>query len=285
VRDPARKAILFGAMLAAGVLLIWLGATRHGTVGEEWTSIAPIALGFSLAPFGLVFGMMALLHIRGQAKLLAGEGKLAEWHLTAEQWDKFRGFDTRRQNSDLHRLVNDLWIRKRTPAEGVDVVVGETSLLIDRSYHVLRKGGLPELRAIEWIDNSSAADRPPDCLEFELAYPRGRYGGIQLTTLRVPFPPAARAEALRVHGHFAPRLVSRPGIALRDPRRTYRLCAALFVASLAACAAGWKMAEATEWSTNDTVVPLVLLVAGSVLGVFALVLALITRLIAGPGGR
>src|SRR5688572_13844457 len=151
-------------MFLVGVLLIWVGARRHG--GEDWTSIVPIALGFTLAPFGLVFGFMALLHIRGQARLLAGHGRLGEWHLSAEAWDQFRAFDTERQNSDLHRLVNDLWIRRRTPPEGVDVVIGEKSLLVDRSYHVLRRGGLPELRGVAWIDNSSARGRPPDCLEF-----------------------------------------------------------------------------------------------------------------------
>jgi hypothetical protein len=279
VRNPTRKAILFGAMLAIGALLVWLGATRHAAVGEHWSSLAPIALGFSLAPFGLVFGIMALLHIRGQAKLLAGEGKLAEWHLTAEQWDKFRGFDTRRQNSDLHRLVNDLWIRKRTPADGVDVIVGETSLLIDRSYHVLRKGGLPELRAIDWVDNSTAADRPPDCLEFELAYPRGRYGGVQLTTLRVPFPPEARARALLVYQHFAPRLVSKPSIALRNAHRTLQVCGATLAISLAALAWAWYAAEETGWSVNETMAPMVTMVIAGVCTAFAFVLGALTLLL------
>ena len=85
---------------------------------------------------------------------------MLDFKRAGEQWDKFRGFDTVRQNSDLHRLINDLWIRRRTPPQGVDVVVGEKSLLVDHSYHVLRRGGLPELRGIGWVDNSARAGRP-----------------------------------------------------------------------------------------------------------------------------
>jgi len=284
VRNPARKLLIFCAMVGLGALLVWLGATRQAANGPDWTSVAPIAVGFSLGPIGLVFGIMAALHVRGEAKLLAGESRLAEWHLTAEQWDKFRAFDGRRQDIDLHRLVNDLWIRKRTPGEGVDVIVGEKSLLIDHSYHVLRPRGLPELRAIGWLDNASVAGQPPDCLEFELAYPRGRYGGVQLTTLRVPFPPSARGDAARVYHFFAPRLVRKPAIALRNPRKTYRVTAIVFLLSLAACAIGWAMAEATGWSANETIVPMVLLIVGTIVGLTALLLGIATRLLAGPDG-
>jgi len=279
VRNPARKALIFGAMLVIGILLVWFGAKRIEAGREDWLSVVPVVIGVSLAPFGLVYLIMALLHVRGQALLLAGVRRLADWHLTAEQWDAFRAFDGRRAGDDLSRLGNDLWIRKQTPREGVDVIVGEKSLLIDRSYHVLRPRGLPELRAIGWLDNSTAPGRPPDCLEFELAYPRGRYGGIQLTTLRVPFPPDARDRAAAVYHFFAPRLVRKPAIALRNPRRTMQVCGVMLVVSLAAVAWAWFAAEATGWSTNETMVPLVTMVVGSVCAIFAFVLGALTLLL------
>jgi hypothetical protein len=267
-------------MLAIGAASIALGAQRYPDDGEDWPAIALIATGFTLAPFGLVFAVTAAFQARGQALLLAGVRRLAQWQLTAAQWDAFRAFDGNRHAEDFDRLANDMRIRKRTPSGGVDVIVGERSLLIDGSYHPLRPRGLPELRAIGWLDNAARAGRPPDCLEFELAYPRGRYGGVQLTTLRVPFPREARADALRVYQFFAPKLVRRPPIALRNPRRTLRVTAALLAICVIALVAGWAMAQANGWSTDETVLPLVLMIAGAVGAVFALVLGALTLLLA-----
>ncbi len=98
-------------------------------------------------------------------------------------------------------------------------------------YHPLRMNGIPELRSIGWLDNAPRPGRPPDCLEFLLAYPAGRYGGVRYTCLRVPVPEAARAQGLSAYRHFAPALEKRRAkgaIALRNPRRTYQITAALF---------------------------------------------------------
>jgi hypothetical protein len=151
------------------------------------------------------------------------------------------------------------------------VIVGETSLLVDQSYHVLRPGGLPELREVRWLDG------PPTCLEFALLYPRGRYGGTLPLTLRVPVPPGARALARRVVDHFEPRLRRRPALALRNPRTTYRVCAILLVAAAAMGAAGYALARALPG--DDPLVPLVLLIGGVGLGAFALILVLATFLL------
>ena len=279
MRNPGRKVLLFGAMLALGAALIALGANRYPDNGEDWLAIALIATGFTLAPFGLVFGVTAAFHVRGQALLLAGVRRLARWHLTPAQWDAFRAFDGTRHAEDFHRLANDMWIRKRTPSGGVDVIVGERSLLIDGSYHPLRPRGLPELRAIGWLDNSARAGRPPDCLEFELVYPRGRYGGVQLTTLRVPFPPEARADAVRVYEFFAPKLVRKPAIALRNPQRTLQVAGGMLAISLPALAWSWFAAEETGWSVNETLAPMVTMVVAGVCAVFAVLLGVLTLLL------
>lgn len=273
MRNPARKALYCLLALIAGVALIRFGALREERIGEHWTAIVALALGFTLAPFGFVFLIQALFATRGRARLLAGHRVIARWHVHPIEWERFRALDNRRAGEDF-ALGNDLWVRRAKPSDPIEVIVGETSLLIDDSYHVLRPGGLPELRDIRWLEG------PPACLEFGLRYPRGRYGGTLPMTLRVPVPPSGREGARRVVAYFEPRLHRRPGLALRNPPRTYRVCAVLLVLAIAAAAGGYALA-----ASDSPLVPLGLLIGGIVLAVFAVVLALATFLLTRPGSR
>lgn len=274
MRNPARKALYWLAALLAGIALIRFGALREGRVGEHWTALVPLALGFTLAPFGFVFLIQSLFAARGRARLLAGHRAIARWHVYPADWEQFRKLDARRAG-DHHSLVNDLRIRRETPRDGVEVIVGETSLLVDQSYHVLRPGGLPALREVRWLDG------PPACLEFALLYPRGRYGGSVPLTLRVPVPESSRGAAQRVFDHFEPRLRRRPALALRHPRRTYRVCAAMIAAAIVCIPTGYFMARALPEGA-DPLVPLVLLIGGVILAVFAAILASATFLLTRP---
>ncbi len=273
MRNPARKALYCLIAVLAGAALIWFGAGREQRVGEHWTSIVPLFVGFALAPIGFVILIQALFLARGQARLKAGHKVIARWHVHPAEWERFRALDARRA-AEHPSLVNDLWIRKATPTDGVEVIVGETSLLVDRSYHVLRPGGLPELRSVGWLDG------PPACLEFGLLYPRGRYGGTLPLTLRVPVPAGAHDLARPVVDHFEPKVRRKPGLALRNPRTTYWVCAFLFVAAIAMAAVGYALALALARTDGaDPLVPILLLIGGLGLGIFAAILALATFLL------
>ncbi len=138
-----------------------------------------------------------LLVAIGYARLLAGKGVIARWHLNPVEWNRFRVFDSARALQHLD-LRNDLRVRKFAPASGVDVIVGRRQLIIDGSYHPLRRFAVPELRGINWI----GAPTDPECLEFFLSYPRGRYGGTFRLTLRVPVPAHARSDGVGVFEHY-----------------------------------------------------------------------------------
>jgi hypothetical protein len=275
MRNPARTALYWLIAVLAGAASVWFGAAREQRIGEDWTAIVPIFLGLGLAPIGFVLLIQALFAVRGQARLLAGHGVIARWHVYPAEWERFRKLDSRRA-AEHPSLTNDLRIREAAPTGGVEVIVGETSLLVDRSYHVLRPGGLPELRTIGWLEG------PPTCLEFGVCYPRGRYGGTLPLTLRIPVPPGALGLARRVVGHFEPRLRRKPALALRNPRKTYGICALLLVAALAMGATGYALARARP-DGADPSAALVLLIGGLGLGVFALILTLATFLITRRG--
>lgn len=272
MRDPARKALYCLLALAVSAGLIRFGAVRLERFGEDWPGAGSIILGFAIAPFALVTLVQALFAIRGRALLLLGRGVIARWKIHPAEWQGFRGLDSRRSSEDFS-LGNDLWIRRAAPAAPVEVIVGARSLLVDGSYHSLRPGGLPELRGVSWLEG------PPACLEFALRYPRGRYGGTVPMTLRIPVPASARAEAERVFDHFERITRRSPGLALRNPPRTYRICALLFLGAALAGGTGYVL-FGTFPENGGQLVLLSLLVGAAVLAAFAAILALATFLLA-----
>ncbi|HEX8061963.1 MAG TPA: hypothetical protein VF535_01995 [Allosphingosinicella sp.] len=270
MRNPARKALYLLTTVLVGTAMIWFGAERYERLGERWSSSGPIFAGLTIAPLAFFFLVQALFAIRGRALLLAGHRVIARWQVYPGEWEQFRELD-RRRSADPESSANDLWIRKKRPSEPVEVIVGETSALVDGSCHPLRPGGLPELREVRWLAG------PPTCLEFSLIYPRSRYGGTVPTTLRIPVPAGSRGAAQRVVDHFRPRLVRKPGLALRNPPKTYRICAVLLAAAAAMAATGYAWARSLR-DGGDPLAPLILLIGGVGLGAFALLLALAVRL-------
>lgn len=274
MRNPGRKALYCALALLIGAAAIGFGIDREQRIGEDWTAIAPMVAGLAIVPFALVILVQALFAARGQDLLLAGRGVIACWHVDPAEWDRFREVDARR-SAEHPSLVNDLMIRSKTPPEGVAVIVGEKSLLVDRSYHLLRPRGLPELRGVGWLEDE------PACLEFALAYPKGRHGGLLLLTLRIPVPAGALGAAQRVVAHFEPLTRRKPGLALRNPRKTYRICAMLALSAATLAGIGYALARALP-DGEDPLAPLLMLIGGIGLGAFALILAAATFLLARP---
>jgi hypothetical protein len=272
MRNPSRKALYAFLALLAAAALIRFGVAREQRIGEDWTAIVPIVLGLGIAPFALVTLIQAMFAVRGRARLLRGERVIARWHVSQGEWEGFRKLDGYRA-AQQSALGNDLWIRKRAPTEPVEVIVGEKSALVDGSYHALSPRGLPELRSVGWLEG------PPTCLEFGLLYPRSRYGGTVPTTLRIPVPASARPDARRVVLHFEPLTRRRPGLALRNPPRTYRVCAFLVLLAVAAAGIAYALAGNLPAGAGQFVL-LGLVVGGSVLAFFAVILAVATYLLA-----
>lgn len=268
MRNPARKALYCLLALLVGAGLIVLGAVRLERFEEDRLGVGALMLGFAIVPFPLYILIEALLAVRGRALLLLGEGVIARWQVHPADWEGFRGLDSRRASEEAS-LGNDLWVRRAAPAAPVEVIVGEKSMLVDGSYHMLRPGGLPELREVRWLEG------PPTCLEFALRYPRSRYGPPVPSTVRIPVPASARGEAGRVLAHYRQRL--RP--ATRAPSRARRIGAIL---ALAAAAGAGGHALARAWLDGNPLVAPGLMIGGIVLAVFAALFALASLI---PGRR
>jgi len=267
VRNPPRKIVLYLLLFITGAALFAYGIRAELRIGEAWTSTGFTLLGVTIAPIAFVLLISAMFHARGRAKLLAGRDVLARWHVSADEWERFRIIDRIRGETDI-RFSNDLSIPSERQDRGVDVIIGKKSALVGDSYHVLRKGGIPGLLAIYWLP----APADPECLEFHIVYPRQRSTPVYLA-FRVPFPAVARNDARRVYDHFETLLRWRPALAFRNPPLTIKISLTLALAGAAVAAWGF-------WSANSSdsldVTALVAAIFGTIIAPVALIVALLT---------
>lgn len=236
MRRPLRKAGLWSFLGVVGASGFLLAVFRYDELGPIVGTIALIC-GAALLPFSIVMLPLSLLAATGHARLLSGVGVIARWRLTPEEWDRFRVFDDARSAQHV-ALLNEMNTRPPTPADGVEVMFGRRQVIIDSSYHQLRPLGLPELHAVGWL--GGPAD--PECLEFSLVYPAGRFGGAKRFALRVPVPPAAREAGVGVYWHFHKLIPQRrPGLAYRRPALVIGGCLTVALAAAMAGGVGWRV--------------------------------------------
>jgi hypothetical protein len=194
MRNPLSKALWSLGIVMLSALSVLLADIFHLRIGS--TTAAAIAIvGITLAIICVGTFIWALSSAIGYGRLMSGKNVIARWHVGAGDWDRFRTFDKIRAAEHLS-LRNDMRIRKRTPLQGVDIIVGRHSIIVDGSYHHISAKSL-DGRQINWIN----APADPQCIEFPKSYPRSKGGSVDLT-LRVPVPASARTEGVKAFEFF-----------------------------------------------------------------------------------
>jgi hypothetical protein len=197
MRNPLSKALWSIGLCVLGAGLVLLAYLAQVQLGKTTSTILAI-IGTTSATIFLFTFLWALFSAIGYARLMSGNRAIARWHVTAGEWDRFVTFDKVRA-AEHPSLRNDMRIRKQTPPQGVDVIVGRGSIIVDSSYHSI-SGQAGGARRINWLN----APVDPECIEFPKSYPRSKGGSVDLT-LRVPVPASARAEGVRVFEHYRPK--------------------------------------------------------------------------------
>ena len=218
MRNPQFKIWIYLLLAALGIVAVVYGFEPHQRIGDDRVKTGLAIVGLIVTPISLVQLATALLLARGQSKLRAGIDLLGQWMITPDEWERFRMFDRIRAAS-APGLINDICYDEERPERAVEVRLGKHSVQVGDSYQVLRQWGIPGMHQIYWLP----APADPECLEFHVIYPRRHGGGVRMT-VRFPVSPAARADAVRAYEYFAPRLVLRPALALRNPPRTIMIC-------------------------------------------------------------
>lgn len=233
MRHPIRRLGLWLALAAAGAAALAIAITARPSLGEVASLIAG-TVGITSIAVGLVMGAMALLAAVGHARLRRGIGVIARWRVGPEAWERFRGFDAARRADGPH-IVAEFTPGEGTRPDGVEVLVGRRQIMIDSSYHLLRRFGVPELRSLSWLVGPDQLE----VIEFGLLYPRGRSGGTIPAALRVPVAAEARDDAVRVFEHYRAVVpVPREGFAFRRPRLVLGSALGVMAVSAAVALAG-----------------------------------------------
>ena len=194
MRNPVLKVGLWLAVALAGLAMIEIGVRLYDGGRPDWRSVALIALGFTLAPVGLVYTGVSTFHARGALKLRSGIGVIARWSVPAELWRRFAPRDARTLGRDLERSS----VAVNREGDGpIEVVVGERGAIVGERYHWLSPGGIPQLTEVGF----GHPDVAVQYLEFRLLYRQKNMVRVP-AALRIPFPPSERDEALRVFHHF-----------------------------------------------------------------------------------
>jgi hypothetical protein len=269
VRAPIRKAGLWLALALAGVGGVVIATAAGTRIGEAASLVIGVA-GLTASAVGAVLGVMALLAAIGHARLCRGIGVIARWRVGPQDWARFRAFDAERQ-ADAPHIINDFKAKAKIPETGVEVIVGRRQIMIDGSYHLLRRFGVPELRAIGWL----AGPGRLEVIEFGLLYPRGRSGGTIPAALRVPVVPEARSDAVRVFEHYRALIpVPREGLAFRRPGLVIGCGVALAAVSAGVALTGYLLDRAGAQGVAPALMTVIGILAAGGASIFTLVIAL-----------
>lgn len=270
MRNPLRRAFWCMLAVALGAIGVALVKTNHAAIGDAWALVIAIP-SFTAIPFGLVWGVMALLAANGQARLRRGVNALARWNVPPDEWEQFRALDTRRAAEGPGLASDDA----PKPAEGrrVEVIFGAKAVIVDGYYIALRRFAIPELSWVNWLQRPGE----PESLEFGLVYPT-RTSTLR-TALRVPVPRPARDLGVQVFRHFHAMVPQqrKPGLAFRRPWLVIGWGLGVMAASLLVAGVGWMLRHVGDRSDAVQIAMIVGILAAIGAWFFTVIVALVVR--------
>ena len=172
MRSPLLKAALWLCTALLGAVLIAAALVAQAAGHGKLEAAMVAAPGLALIALSLFFGGRVLPDAVGEARLRSGKGLVVRWTVRPADWALFNDFDSRR-SGEQRNIMNWLRVAKISARRPVAVAIGREQVLLGGTYFPLRRGGNPELRAAGWLRPQGV----PECLEFDLIFPRGRRGG------------------------------------------------------------------------------------------------------------
>jgi hypothetical protein len=265
--NPRRTRTIAIVSTILGIVGIVL-ANEYAVETESWWSAVGI-VGATVAFFGICYIIYAQIETVRYNRLVQGEDMLAQWLVDPHRWRDFLKLNDHlnAQPEAVHCDIRDKE-RDRLRDEGIRVVIGKASLMVDGDFNSLPVGGVASLYG-PWL-----CDGPPPYLEFQLHVSQDTP---RTWAVRVPVAAGADGDARRVveyyhSGRPVPKEITLPGV--RNYRRARNIALAVAGVSLAAFAVAMSMR-----GRQDLVdVLVVTAVSGLGIAIGALLLALIWHL-------
>lgn len=215
MRNPTKRrtastvVAAIGAVALATTIVVNRG---RSPIDGAWFAIV-IASSFVIL-FAIVGIITYHVHVRWIARLNRGHRRLAQWTLSAAEWEQFRTNDKAWRDTGR---PNSLKLRKDGTASNVAVIIAQDALMVDDDFY-----HLGTLRGLQWIPET------PPSLEYNMVTVT-KNGSVKWN-IRLPVAAGADAQARAVWDY-----VHRPvsfDVARSIRRFRYSRVAGLVVAAL-----------------------------------------------------
>jgi hypothetical protein len=260
-------------LLAGSVIAVATGARDMIAQGAEtWDTAARLGIGLLVGILSFVMMLNFLWGVRLMKAMRRGDNVLARWTVPRTTLAEFREDDARR---NAQGSVNAYRPPKRIPPEGIDVIFSADGVILHDTFFGLSSTGLASFTGVRMLATN------PLSLEFQLAMVTAsnvnvmRFYSVQ-GALRIPVARTASAQAAKVLDHYR-QVIARKIIVKPDFWRR-RIRFGLIVAALSGlvAAAGFGLAAlAPSLAADLGDLPAGMAVAGTVMGLAGLVLALL----------
>ncbi len=267
-KNPGRSALACLAVAMGSAVMIWTGVRDMTALGHETGSTAVrVGAGLFLLILSTIFSLNFLWGHRIVENLRSGRTRYSSWVVTPTDYDRFRQIDGHFANREES---NDYRSLKAVPDEGVEVVFSRDGVLIGDRYFGLASTGLNR------FDKAAMIRSDPPMLEFGMVTTSAtnistlRFFRIH-SVLRVPVASDAAIQAEKVAGHF--QAVLRGEVIVHPDFWKRRIRFGLVGAAVCAGLAGLGFLLADRNDELDNI-PLFLAVAGTIMAIGGLILAL-----------
>lgn len=267
--NPKRDSLIaLIVTLVALAAVVW-GLQRVAVLGQD-DAPGGIAIGVGglVAFFGVLAWFNFLWSLRIARRMQRGTGIFARWTVPADTVTAYLAQEAARPSHSRSR-----WRPK--PGRAAEILFSDDAILAGGHYHGLKSRGLQVFTAITLLPGT------PDVLEFRIQeittssannYAAGKF------ELRLPVPASAADPAGKVLDHFRTALTGDGQDTSGFWRLRKRIGTGILLASIAAGAAGYILAEGTSWQGDGGTVNLaiVLMITGLMFGLAGLFLTVIS---------
>ena len=191
MRNPHRKRNIWIVSALAGIIAMTI-ATLYDSETESLIWVLG-GVGLTATIFGIFYAIHAQVEIVQYDRLMRGENVLAQWTVDPHRWRAFASLDDTLNVPATNRITISAEgdsLRR----EGVRVVIGRSSLLVDDYFHPLPGNVTAGIYGPSWYEG------PPPYLEFRLS-PQ-HYSRPSPWWIRVPIGAGAEGDARMVYDYF-----------------------------------------------------------------------------------